>query len=481
MNEAVFIFPHHLFEDHPCLKRGRTVFLIEDRRFFSDFLFHKQKLVFHRASLKSYQNFLEEKGYTTVYIEGDLEDAFEHKKISSLHLVDIDDVEVEKRVHACIKKFGVKLEVVKSPLFLTGIDEFKEFFKGKNHFSCDTFYIYQRRKLHILIDEMGKPVGGKWSFDKENRRKLPKSINIPNQPLFGKSNIVKKSVEYVEKKYLHHLGTSDHFVYATTHEEAKHALKDFLENRLYFFGDYEDAIDPNEGIIFHSALSMLINVGLLTPNQVVQETIAYANKNEIPLNSLEGFIRQVIGWREFIRGVYHIIGEKQRTGNFFHHKRKMPKVFYEGTSGILPLDHAIDKLLKTAYLHHIERLMLLGNFFLLSEISPDEIYRWFMELFIDSYDWVMVPNVYGMSQYADGGMMTTKPYFSGSNYILKMSSYKKGDWSEIWDALFWRFMIKHLPFFEKQPRLSILYDMAKKKKSDTVLLAKGEQFLKESF
>lgn len=481
ISEAVFIFPHHLFEDHPCLKKGRTVFLVEDRRFFSDFLFHKQKLIFHRASLKNYQKFLEEKGYKTVYIEGDLELVFEDKKISSVHVVDMDDVELEKRLHACIKKCGAHLEMIKSPLFLTGIDEFKQFFKGKNHFSCDTFYIYQRRKLGILIDEMGKPVGGKWSFDKENRRKLPKSINIPSPLHFGKGSLIKNSIEYVEKKYSHHPGSSAPFFYATTHEEAKLALKDFLQNRLYFFGDYEDAIDPNEEIIFHSALSMLINVGLLTPNQVVQETIAYANKNEIPLNSLEGFIRQVIGWREFVRGVYHAIGDKQRKGNFFHHKRKMPKVFYEGTSGILPIDDAIKKLLKTSYLHHIERLMILGNFFLLSEISPDDIYRWFMELFIDSYDWVMVPNVYGMSQYADGGFMTTKPYFSGSNYILKMSSYKKGGWCEIWDALFWRFMIKHLPFFEKQPRLSILYDMAKKKKSDTELLTKGEQFLKESF
>ncbi len=223
---------------------------------------------------------------------------------------------------------------------------------------------------------------------------------------------------------------------------------------------------------------MLINVGLLTPDLVIKETMAYAHKQKVPLNSLEGFIRQVIGWREFVRGVYHAIGEKQRKGNFFGHERKMPKAFYDGSTGILPIDETIGKLMQSAYLHHIERLMVLGSFFLISEISPNAIYRWFMELFIDAYDWVMVPNVYGMSQYADGGMMTTKPYFSGSNYILKMSDYPRGDWCAIWDALFWRFMIKHLKFFEDQPRLSVLCQMARKKKEDTDQIAKARKFLK---
>ena len=179
-----------------------------------------------------------------------------------------------------------------------------------------------------------------------------------------------------------------------------------------------------------------------------------------------------------MRGIYHTIGHKERTCNFFNHTRKLPKSFYLGTTGILPIDCTIKKLKMHAYVHHIERLMLLGNFFLLCEISPNEIYRWFMEFFIDAYDWVMVPNVYGMSQYADGGMMTTKPYFSGSNYILKMSDYPKGQWCEIWDALFWRFMIKHIKFFEKQPRLSMLCLMAKKKKRDHALLKVAETFLR---
>ena len=477
--EAVCIFPHHLFEHHPCLEKGRTVFLIEDRRFFSEFRFHKQKLVFHRACLKNYQEFLQEQGYKTRYIEGDLESIFEHARIDSIYVVDIDDIELERRLKAVVKEHQIRLEVFPTPLFLTTPNEFRGFFKGKKHFSCDSFYIYQRRRLNILVDEKGKPFGGKWSFDKENRKKLPKSLKVPDPLVYGKSELAKQAIEYVKRKYPHHPGNIDHFVYPTTHKEARRALKDFLENRLARFGDYEDAIARREGVIFHSRLSMLINVGLITPHQVVKETMAYANKHEVPLNSLEGFIRQVIGWREFVRGVYHAIGGKQRKENFFGHERKMPKAFYDGSTGIFPIDETIKKLMQGAYLHHIERLMILGNFFLISEISPDEIYRWFMELFIDAYDWVMVPNIYGMSQYADGGMMTTKPYFSGSNYILKMSDYPRGDWCEIWDALFWRFMIKHLKFFENQPRLSVLCQMARKKKEDVDQIAIARKFLKD--
>lgn len=476
--KAVCIFPHQLFEKHPSLKKGCTIFLIEDRRFFSEFQFHKQKLVFHRACLKNYQQFLESQGYRVKYVEGDFESIFDGEKIDSIHLVELDDIELEKRVQSAIKKNKVTLSIDKTPLFLTTQEEFKSVFKGKKHFSCDIFYVYQRRKLNILIDERGKPIGGKWSFDKENRKKLPKSIKVPHPLAFGSNSAVKEAIQYVKKKYSDHPGSVDHFVYPTTHEEAKNALQDFLYNRLNYFGDYEDAIVRKGEVLFHSQLSLLINVGLITPHFVIQETMDYANKEEVPLNSLEGFIRQIIGWREFIRGVYHAIGDHQRRSNFFEHQKKMPKAFYNGSSGVPPIDESIEKLMKTAYLHHIERLMILGNFFLISEISPDEIYKWFMELFIDAYDWVMVPNIYGMSQYADGGLMTTKPYFSGSNYILKMSDYSKGKWCEIWDALFWRFMTKHIEFFETQPRLSILCQMARKKKEDIDQIKIAETFLR---
>ncbi len=198
----------------------------------------------------------------------------------------------------------------------------------------------------------------------------------------------------------------------------------------------------------------MLNIGLLSPHEVVEAALNEFGR--IPLNSLEGFVRQVIGWREFIRGVYHHWGRRQRSRNYWQHTRPMPTAFYTGRSGIEPVDTTIRRVLELGYCHHIERLMILGNIFVLCEIEPDAVYQWFMELFVDAYDWVMVPNVYGMSQYADGGMMTTKPYISGSSYVLKMSSYKKGDWCPVWDGLFWRFIDKHQEFFSRNPRLSMM-------------------------
>jgi deoxyribodipyrimidine photolyase-related protein len=188
----------------------------------------------------------------------------------------------------------------------------------------------------------------------------------------------------------------------------------------------------------------------------VEEAILYAENHAIPLNSLEGFIRQIVGWREFIRAVYALKGREERTRNYWGFTRKIPPSFWNGTTGIAPFDSTVNKVLETGYCHHIERLMVLGNFMLLCEFDPDEVYRWFMELFIDAYDWVMVPNVYGMSQFADGGLMATKPYISGSNYLMKMSDYEKGEWQAIWDGLFWRFMHVHRDFFLQNPRLGML-------------------------
>lgn len=476
--ECVLVFPHQLFENHPSFKKDRPIFLIQEARFFSEFAFHKQKLIFHRASLKSFEKNLKEKGYQTHYIEKDLNKVFEETPFSKVYIAELDDFELEKKIHSLVKRFKIKLVVDPTPGFLTSIKEFQSLFKGKKRLRFETFYIYQRKRLDILLEKNGKPVGGKWSTDQENRKRIPKSFKIPKPFQASQGEDLKEALSYVEKNSSKNPGSSESFNYPTNHKEAKKALRDFLKNRFIFFGDYEDAILEKEHILFHSCLSPLLNVGLLTPDIVLKEAMEHLKKHKVPLNSIEGFVRQLIGWREFIRGVYHSIGRQQKKHNFFKHKKRVPQAFYKAATGILPIDESIKKLQSHAYLHHIERLMILGNFFLLCEIDPNEIYRWFMELFIDSYDWVMVPNVYGMSQYADGGLMTTKPYFSSSNYILKMSDYRKGSWCEIWDALFWRFMIKHLQFFETQPRLSVLCQMAKKKRENKTLLNLAETFLK---
>jgi deoxyribodipyrimidine photolyase-related protein len=218
----------------------------------------------------------------------------------------------------------------------------------------------------------------------------------------------------------------------------------------------------------------MLNAGLITPTEIIETTLEFHSKNALPMNALEGFIRQIIGWREFVRMIYIREGSKQRNSNFLNFQRQIPASFYNGTTGIEPIDNVIKNLLETGYSHHIERLMVMGNFFLLCEIHPHEVYKWFMELYIDAYDWVMVPNIYGMSQFADGGLMVSKPYFSGSNYILKMSDYPKTKqpWQKLWDALFWRFMNEHRQFLQHNPRLGMLiitYDkMSVERKSEII-------------
>jgi deoxyribodipyrimidine photolyase-related protein len=239
-----------------------------------------------------------------------------------------------------------------------------------------------------------------------------------------------------------------------------------LANRFEHFGDYEDAIVEGESWLWHSVLTPSMNIGLLTPGEVVKATTDFGKKNDVPLNSLEGFLRQVIGWREFMRATYEDLGVAMRTTNHWQHRRAMPKSFYDGTTGIIPVDDTIRRILDTGYCHHIERLMVLGGFMFLCEIDPDDIYRWFMEMFVDSYDWVMVPNVYAMSQNADGGLITTKPYFSGSSYVRKMSHYEQDSWCEIWDALYWRWILNHVDDLGKNPRWAMMCSMAMKMKAN---------------
>jgi deoxyribodipyrimidine photolyase-related protein len=275
----------------------------------------------------------------------------------------------------------------------------------------------------------------------------------------------------------------DAFNYPVTRKQAFESFHLFLEQRLTNFGAYEDAIVKSESTLFHSVITPYLNIGLITPDEVIKGILDFSSNNSVPLNSLEGFVRQVIGWREFMRGIYVADGVKQRNSNFWNYDKPMPKSFYDGTTGLEPLDDTIKKCLKTGYAHHIERLMILGNLMLLIGIKPNSTYKWFMEMFIDSYDWVMVPNVYGMSQFSDGGLLATKPYISGSNYILKMSDYKKGDWCGIWDSLYWSFVNRNREFFKKNPRMNMMVAMYDKKdiSIQNELKKKAESFVDSLF
>lgn len=484
---AVVVFPHQLFAGHPALRPGRPVFLVEDQLFFGDFhypvRFHRKKLMLHRASMQAYRDRLIDEGHEVHYIEyepdpdmGYLFDRLED--VSALVVADPTDYILEQRLASGARRAGRTLQILETPCFVTGREWLDDWF-AKHEFRQTSFYIEQRKRLDVLVDNDG-PVGRKWSYDRENRKKLDDDVDIPGLPTVEENDYVVEARRWAKTRFPDNPGSAEDFIYPVTHEDAQRWLTDFLEQRLPQFGDYEDAIARDESFLFHSVLSSSLNVGLLTPGQVLEATMVHADKHEVPLNSLEGFIRQLIGWREFMRGVYRFRGAQQRTGNFWDHKREMPAAFYDASTGVEPVDVTIERLYRHAYTHHIERLMVLGNFMLLCEIHPREVYRWFMELSIDAYDWVMVPNIYGMSQYADGGLITTKPYISSSNYIRKMSDYERGDWCDIWDGLYWRFIHKHRDFFAGNPRMRVMTAALQRMDPDKLErhLATAERFLR---
>ena len=488
--QVSIILPNQLYKDHPAIHHKRPVYLLEEWHFFNQYQFHKEKLVLHRASMKYYEQFLKAQGVVVHYIESIeaqnrialLIDKLHTNKVKQIHIVDpVDNWLLEKMKSSC-KKYGIELTIYDNPNFLNTINQVGDFFsKKKTYFQTD-FYTWQRKSRNILLEKEGKPLGGKWTYDADNRSKFPKKEAAPKLPSAPPNNYISEAVSYIQKNYPNNYGSvNEHHLFAINFDDTEKWLEEFLQDRFEQFGIYEDAIVAKEYVLHHSVLSPMLNVGLISPQQIIDQAITFSNKNNVPLNSLEGFVRQIIGWREFIRIVYEREGSKQRTTNYWKFTRKIPASFWKGTTGITPIDITIKKVLATGYCHHIERLMVLGNFMLLCEFDPNEVYKWFMEMFIDAYDWVMVPNVYGMTQFADGGLMTTKPYISGSNYLMKMSDYEKGEWQPIWDGLFWRFMHEHRTFFLSNPRIGMLVHTFDKMSTDKqkTHLDNANNFLKE--
>lgn len=472
---AFIIFPHQLFKQLPSPATDYEFILTEDPLFFGDWKykakFHKQKLAYHRASLKRYQSYLESRDLKVHYLEykdnykkgrSYLFDFLEDKKFKAVTIFKVYDYILELRLKKHLEENDIEISYLNSPMFLDSEDLFNEVFEGKKGYLMASFYKKQRTRLDVLVFKNGKPRGGKWSFDEENRKKLPKNISIPEIDFPRQLEYKKEAIEYTEKHFGNNYGELETIYYPTSFNEAETWLTNFLEERFSLFGDYEDALSSKDSWLFHSVLTPMLNTGLLTPQQVIDAALEYADKNDTPINSVEGFVRQIIGWREYMLNIYTHEGVFMRTENFWDFDKDIPKAFYTAKTGIAPVDAIIKRTLKHAYNHHIERLMILGNFMLLCEINPKQVYKWFMEMYIDAYDWVMVPNVYGMSQYADGGLICTKPYISGSSYVRKMSNFSKGDWCEVWDGLYWRFINKHKEVIKENARMGMMVSMLDK-------------------
>lgn len=461
--DATLIYPHQLFRDHPALAPGRLVYMVEEPLLLTHNPVHRARLLFLKLAMDAYERELKQRGYKvwriSIHQQPNTNDVWERLKrdgITTVHVVDTTDDYLERAVRIS----GLTRIWYESPLFfLAREDAIERYHTSNRHMAA--FYKQLRRDARILIDDADKPTGGAWSFDKENREPLKAHITIPDDLRHYGNAETADAATWAQSLQVECYGEANVWL-PYTHDGAREWLRDFFRERFDRFGTYEDAIAREHTRLFHSTISPLLNIGLLTPREVLDEVLAYAVQHDIPINSLEGFVRQVLGWREFMRAAYEADGRAMRTRNFFSHDRALPQSFWDGTTDLVPVDAVITRALTHGYTHHIERLMVMGNIMLLLRIHPDEVYRWFMGMYIDAYDWVMVPNVYGMSQFADGGSFATKPYISGSNYLKKMSDFQSGEWEQVWTALYWQFIADNRKLFRENHRLAMMPQMYKR-------------------
>jgi len=486
------VLPHQLFDQQLDVV-GDTVFvLIEHDLLFRQYRFHAHKLVLHRASMARFAGRLRERGFEVIELQSDaarsshdqLAGFVRTREPARVTWFDVVDDWLEQDLCAGLADGGYRMrpeDVLETPNFLTDRGQIDDWF-AQNSSRMQDFYVWQRRRLGILVDDDGRPIGGKWSFDSDNRKKLPRGYTphpvsrFTGHPVLQREGAfdldalmddtdraevpveVELAMAWVAAEFPDAPGDPRLFAWPTSAEEARAHLHEFIRDRLIDFGPYEDAISATHPFINHGLLTGALNIGLLDPHQVVDAVLEGAD-DSTPLASLEGFLRQVIGWREYMRANYRTSGRRMRTRNRLDHQRALGDGWWDASTGLAPVDLVISRVLDTGYAHHIERLMVLGNAMSLLRIHPDAVYEWFMEMFIDAYDWVMVPNVYAMSQFAAGDEITTKPYVSGSNYLRTMSDLPAGEWAADWDGLYWTFIDDHRAVFAANPRTRMVVSL----------------------
>ena len=460
MSKLILLLGDQLFDGLPGMPVNVPIWMREDGGLLSSTKHHKQKLVLFFSAMRHfavnrsdviYHRFdpLDRRTYLT-----SLEDAIAELRVTELYVYRPADEFILREVFS---QLSVNVHLIDNPMFLVSLRDWQEYRDAHSRLLMNDFYICQRKKHRYLVDTNKLPEGGKWSFDAENRRKLPKNV-IP--PVVESSQLDQMTREVIQEVDLHfpkHPGRTENFSYPVTRASALRALEQFLDERLEWFGAYEDAISQRERTVYHSVLSPLLNLGLLTPREVLDSAIA----RDVPLNSKEGFVRQILGWREF---VHHLNREYDpgQLPNRLQNSRRLADCWWNGSTGLPPLDCAINRVNEYGWCHHIERLMIIGSVMVMCDVHIDDSYRWFMEMFVDSAEWVMLPNVVGMSQFADGASFATKPYVSSSNYILKMSDWKKGAWCDTWDGLYWRFLQRHRSLLQVNPRMAPMYQLLDK-------------------
>ncbi len=445
---------------------------------------HKKKIIFLFSAMRHFAQSLKDKGikvHYTYYQDTDNQGSLAAEVAYRLTQYSLDGVITtfpgEYRVHADMltweKALQCSVAIRQDDRFIATIEDFAQWAEGKKQLRMEFFYREMRRKLNCLIHD-GQPEGGKWNYDADNRAKLPKGTVIPEHTQFAPDDITLAVIELVKEEFADHFGDWEHFHYGVTRDQALHVLDIFILERLRSFGQYQDAMVQDEPWLFHSHISFYLNCGLLTAHEIVAkvEQVYYASLHDesietIPLNSVEGFIRQVIGWREYVRGLYWFTMPEYKQRNHLNATRALPEFFWTGDTNMNCMSQCIKDTKEHAYAHHIQRLMVLGNFALLTGLSPEQVNEWYLIVYGDAYEWVELPNVSGMVLYADGGLLASKPYAASGAYINKMSNYckhcdykvtvKTGEDACPFNYLYWDFLNRHEAELSSNHRMAMIY------------------------
>ena len=443
---------------------------------------HQKKIAFLFSAMRHHAGLLREKGYRLFYTKledqenrgsflGEVERHLERGGFSRIIVTHPGEYRLLEEFLTWPKRLGVEVELRPDHRFLCSKEEFARWAKGRKQLRMEFFYREMRQKYAILM-EGKEPVGGSWNFDTQNRKPPPKEDcsykeKIPAPYQARVDEITKEVLALVNGRFSHHFGDLEPLPFAVTREGALAALKLFIDERLPLFGDYQDAMLQGEPWMYHAHLSMYLNCGLLLPLECLHAAQEAYYAGKAPLNAVEGFVRQILGWREFVRGIYWLKMPSYKEENVLGAKRKLPDFYWSAQTKMNCLKQCVLETKQHAYAHHIQRLMVLGNFALLIGVIPSELNAWFLAVYADAYEWVELPNVSGMVLHADGGFLASKPYAAGGSYIDKMSNYckscsykvrkKLGEDACPFNYLYWNFMAKHRERFEHNPRMAMMY------------------------
>lgn len=438
---------------------------------------HKKKIALVFSAMRHFAEELRDDGWQVDYVQlddeansgsftGEVNRAVERLGPGRLIVTEPNEWRVMEMMKAWREELDVTVEILDDDRFIATHGEFENWAADRKQLRMEYFYRDMRRKTGLLMDG-DKPQGGEWNYDSENRKTPDPDINLPDIKRFEPDTITRDVMELVEQRFGEHFGELEPFWFAVTSDQANEVLDHFLEHAIERFGDYQDAMLTGERFLFHSLLSPYINCGLLDPLEVCQRVEKAYQDGKAPLNAAEGFIRQIIGWREYVRGIYWLKMPDYVKRNFFEADRDLPDFYWTGNTDMKCLSEAINQTREEAYAHHIQRLMITGNFAMLIGVDPHQVHEWYLAVYADAYEWVELPNTLGMSQFGDGGMLGSKPYAAGGNYINKMSNYckscvysvskKTGEGACPFNALYWDFLVRNKDKLDGNPRLGQVY------------------------